>query len=119
MSNGVAPEGRVAGSAQKTNFGGGVDETADQPGARGPVDVDARAGCPLHVRAPAVSAAARCSTARRAASRCGQVKKSRRGSRRSRLTGDARLLVAGQGVRAAGYCPSSSQAQILCEGRRV
>src|SRR6266567_4534834 len=84
------PGGDGGGVGCEDEFGGGVDEAADQPGAGGPVDVDAGPSCPFHVRDPAGLVAARVSTARRAASRWEQVKKSRPAmrcsSRRSRAT---------------------------------
>src|SRR5262249_40377703 len=81
--------GDGGGVGGEDEFGGGVDEAADQPGARGPVDVDTRPGGPLHVRTPAWrAAAARASTAARAASRWGGGEEARpavpRRSRRSR-----------------------------------
>src|SRR5206468_3690178 len=95
--------GEGGGGGGEDELGIGVDEAADQPGTGGPVDMHTRAGRPLHARAPAVSSAARCSTARRAASRCGQVKKSRPwmrcSSRRSRAT--ARRRAAASAVDAA------------------
>src|SRR6266851_1505516 len=84
-------------------FGVVVDEAADQPGAGGPVDVDAGPGGPLHAGIPAGLVAARVSTARRAASHCGQRKKSRPwmrcSSRRNRAA--TRRRAPGSAVRAA------------------
>src|SRR5207248_6982803 len=95
--------GDGAGVGGEDEFGGGVDKAADQPGAGGPVDVDPGPGGPFHAGTPAVSVAARVSTACRAASRCGQPKKSRLwircSSRRSRA--NVRRRAVGSAVCAA------------------
>src|SRR5215470_4270748 len=92
----------------------GVDEAADQPCARGPVDVDTGPGGPLHASVLAVLAAARWPTARRAASLCGQVKKSRAwmrcSSRRSRVTARLRAAASAMSTAAASAVTASYSA---------